>query len=279
MVWAGLLEVRIALPLDYAGRPYHPGRHGALYHPKAGILYNGDGNIISFQGSVNETSAAWTRNREKFEVKRSWYSEQDAEDIRCEIGEFETIWNGRDPGLLVLPLPRAVKEHLEAFIPTDGPPERDPMEIDLALRFPSLRDRIAAQWFLDAPKRPGSERLMLDPLWADGEPLQPFPHQAQVWKRAAAEFPHPFLLCDEVGLGKTIEAGLALRTLILRGELNCVLIIAPEVSSDNGWKNSARSPLSLPGFSMVTAYAMSADECGGRIIHGMKTASLSFPVT
>src|SRR2546426_3345803 len=213
MVWAGFLDVRIALPLDDAGRPYHPGRQGALYHPKAGILYNGDGNLITFQGSVNETSAAWTRNREKFEVKRSWYSEQDAEDIRCEIGEFETIWNGRDPGLLVLPLPRAVKEHLEAFIPTDGPPERDPMEIDLALRSASLRDRIAAQWFLDAPKMPGGERLVLDPLWADGEPLQPFPHQAQVWKRAVVEFPQPFLLCDEVGLGKTIEAGLVLRTL------------------------------------------------------------------
>jgi hypothetical protein len=44
MVWAGFLEVRIALPLDDVGRPYHPGRHGALYHPKAGILYNGDGH-------------------------------------------------------------------------------------------------------------------------------------------------------------------------------------------------------------------------------------------
>ena len=73
MVWARLLDVRVALPLDDAGRPYHPGRHGALYHPKAGILYNGDGNILTFQGSVNETSAAWTRNREKFDVKRSWY--------------------------------------------------------------------------------------------------------------------------------------------------------------------------------------------------------------
>jgi hypothetical protein len=38
LVWAGLLDVRIALPLDDAGRPYHPGRHGALYHPKAGGL-------------------------------------------------------------------------------------------------------------------------------------------------------------------------------------------------------------------------------------------------
>src|SRR5262249_4574264 len=47
MVWAGLLEVRIALPLDDARRPCYPGRHGALYHPKAGILYNGDGHILA----------------------------------------------------------------------------------------------------------------------------------------------------------------------------------------------------------------------------------------
>ena len=39
--------------------------------------------------------------------------------------------------------------------------------------------------------------------------------------------PQPFLFCDEVGLGKTIEAGLVLRTLILRGVLNRVLLIAP----------------------------------------------------
>lgn len=244
MVWAGLLEVRIALPLDDAGRPYHPGRHGALYHPKAGILYNGDGNILAFQGSVNETSAAWTRNREKFEVKRSWYSAQDAEDIRCEIDEFETIWHGRDPGLLVLSLPRAVHEHLAAFLPPDGPPARDPMEIDLARSAPVLRDRLAAQWWLDAPKRPGGERLVLDPLWADGASLQPFPHQAQVWQRAVAAFPHPFLFCDEVGLGKTIEAGLVLRTLLLRGVLNRVLLIAPR-SLIRQWMEELREKFAL----------------------------------
>ena len=199
MVWAGFLEVRIALPLDDVGRPYHPGRHGVLYHPKAGILYNGD-NIIAFQGSVNETSAAWTRNREKFDVKRSLYSAQDAEDIRWEIDEFEAIWHGRDPGLLVLSLPRAVHEHLAAFLPPDGPPAHDPMEIDLAQSAPALRDRIAAQRWLDAPKRPGDTHLVLHPLWADGAPLQPS-HIRHRWQRAVAAFPQPFLFCDEVGSG------------------------------------------------------------------------------
>jgi hypothetical protein len=105
MVAAGMLDVRVALPLDHAGRPCYPGRGGALYHPKAGILCSGDGSVIVFQGSVNETSAAWTRNREMFEVKRSWASDQDADDCRFYADEFERIWNGRDPGLLVLPLP------------------------------------------------------------------------------------------------------------------------------------------------------------------------------
>src|SRR5207244_7046493 len=132
-----------------------------------------------------------------------------------------------NPELLSLSLLQAFHEHLAAHLPTHCPPERDPMDIDLARSAPALRDRIAAQWWLDAPKRPGGERLVLDPLWADGAPLQPFPYQAQVWQQAVAAFPQPFLLCDEVGLGKTIEAGLVLRTLILRGVLNRVLLIAP----------------------------------------------------
>ena len=228
MVAAGLLEVRIALPLDHAGQPCYPGRGGALYHPKAGILYNGNGNIIVFQGSINETSAAWTRNREMFEVKRSWASEQDADDCRFYIDEFDRIWNGRDPGLLILPLPRAVAEHLQAFVPHDRqPPRHDPMDRSAAVSAAAPRDRVQAQWLLDAPRLPGGEALVLGPLWADDRPLQPYPHQSVVHRRAVAGFPGSFLFCDEVGLGKTIEAGLVLRSLILKGELRRVLIVAP----------------------------------------------------
>jgi superfamily II DNA/RNA helicase len=244
LVAARLMEVRIALPLDHAGRPYYPGRHGALYHPKAGILYDPNGDIVAFQGSVNETGAAWARNREKFEVKRSWYSEQDAEDIRFEIEEFEQIWNGRDPGLLVLPLPQAIHDHLRAFEPLEDPPEHDPLEIALTRRPSSLRDRLAAQWLLDAPTRPGGERLVLDPLWADGKSLTPFPHQAQVFRRVVADFPQSFLFCDEVGLGKTIEAGLALRALTLKGEVLRALIIAPR-SLIRQWMEELREKFAL----------------------------------
>jgi ATP-dependent helicase HepA len=53
------------------------------------------------------------------------------------------------------------------------------------------------------------------------------PHQVAVLHRVASTFPHRFLLADEVGLGKTIEAGLILKELKARGVATRVLVIAP----------------------------------------------------
>jgi superfamily II DNA or RNA helicase len=225
MVASGLLEVKIALPLDPDGRPYLPGRQGALFHVKSGVLWDAAGDSVAFQGSVNETGAAWTRNREKFDVRRSWYSPQDAEDIQVETREFDTLWHGRDPGLHVLSLPNAVRDKLISFAQPDGPPERDPLTDNRRLPPPlptALLDRLTAHWLLEAPRRPGGESLALAPLT-----LLPFPHQTRVVEGVVGAYPQAFLLCDEVGLGKTIEAGLALRRLLLRGDVQRSLIIPP----------------------------------------------------
>jgi ATP-dependent helicase HepA len=53
------------------------------------------------------------------------------------------------------------------------------------------------------------------------------PHQVAVVHRVATSFPHRFILADEVGLGKTIEAGLLIKELKARGVANRVLVIAP----------------------------------------------------
>src|SRR3990172_1685145 len=55
----------------------------------------------------------------------------------------------------------------------------------------------------------------------------PLPHQLRALARATSADRVRFLLADEVGLGKTIEAGLILRELKLRGLVNRTLIIVP----------------------------------------------------
>jgi SNF2 family DNA or RNA helicase len=53
------------------------------------------------------------------------------------------------------------------------------------------------------------------------------PHQVSVVHRVVSNYPHRFLLCDEVGLGKTIEAGMILKELRARGAAARTLVIAP----------------------------------------------------
>lgn len=54
-----------------------------------------------------------------------------------------------------------------------------------------------------------------------------YPHQIEAALRYLNEMNGRILLADEVGLGKTIEAGIILKELIMRGEINRVLILAP----------------------------------------------------
>jgi superfamily II DNA or RNA helicase len=70
-----------------------------------------------------------------------------------------------------------------------------------------------------------SEDVLLAPASASVIPL---PHQLKALRRAVSQDRVRFLLADEVGLGKTIEAGLIMRELKLRGLVRRILIITPK---------------------------------------------------
>ena len=55
-----------------------------------------------------------------------------------------------------------------------------------------------------------------------------FPHQLHVAERASATDPVRWLLADEVGLGKTIEASLILNRLVHAGKVERCLVVAPD---------------------------------------------------
>lgn len=56
----------------------------------------------------------------------------------------------------------------------------------------------------------------------------PLPHQIHALSRAISGDRMRYLLADEVGLGKTVEAGLILRELKLRGLVRRALVVAPK---------------------------------------------------
>ncbi len=56
----------------------------------------------------------------------------------------------------------------------------------------------------------------------------PLPHQIRALSRAVSDDRVRYLLSDEVGLGKTIEAGLIMRELKLRGRVARTLVVAPK---------------------------------------------------
>ena len=58
--------------------------------------------------------------------------------------------------------------------------------------------------------------------------LIPLPHQILVLEKVMQSFQTRFLLADEVGMGKTIEAGLVIKEKKLRGEVKRILLIVPK---------------------------------------------------
>ena len=69
--------------------------------------------------------------------------------------------------------------------------------------------------------------------------LIPLPHQILVLERVMQGIQTRFLLADEVGMGKTIEAGLILKEKKLRGEVKRILLVLPK-SAMLQWQQELR---------------------------------------
>ncbi len=87
----------------------------------------------------------------------------------------------------------------------------------------------------------GFDRLICLPLVRDMELLE---HQIRTAKTVLRRFRGRALLCDEVGLGKTIEAGLVLSELHVRGLVHSVLVLAPP-SLIEQWQGEMRRKFAL----------------------------------
>ena len=69
--------------------------------------------------------------------------------------------------------------------------------------------------------------------------LIPLPHQILVLEKVMQSAQNRFMLADEVGMGKTIETGLILKELKIRGDIKRILVIVPK-SSMMQWQSELK---------------------------------------
>jgi len=151
------------------------------------------------QGEVSLQPGDWVRHLAKNQsyklvaIERLWEVDQ------------ALIWAPGQDTLSRVPLADLVpaNRHPEAFTPAQ-------------IAFRSLAARLSDALI---------QENLLAPLSAD---LLPLPHQLRALQRALGGQRLRYLLADEVGLGKTIEAGLILRELKLRGRVKRTLVVAPK---------------------------------------------------
>ncbi|TSB44716.1 DEAD/DEAH box helicase [Alkalicoccobacillus porphyridii] len=83
--------------------------------------------------------------------------------------------------------------------------------------------------------------------------LKPYPHQLETAKTVIEEMNGKAILADEVGLGKTIEAGLILKEYMIRGLVKKVLILVP-ASLVSQWAVELNSKFYIPAIPQKKAY-------------------------
>jgi hypothetical protein len=235
MVAKGHLDVKVAIPCDHQRRPV---RTDAIFHEKAGIIEDTAGNRLAFNGSINETVFGWKKNWDSFHVFTSWGGS--SAHVDAEEATFQQLWADKAKSAVVIDIPAALRDELLKFLPDQerlplrllhekkgGYGEEPEVRLHLEPALPEPRvDRRTVVWsFLQqAPSLPnGGERV--------GEatcPITPWPHQVRAFQRMYEPWPPKLLIADEVGLGKTIQAGLLLRQAWMAGRARRILILAPK---------------------------------------------------
>jgi len=206
MVAKGYLDIRVVIPND-----------GGIFHTKFGVIYDAHRARLAFFGSSNETWQGLKQNVDELYVLTSWRSKQDRTRIETRERRFNEFWENENAETTTYELPEAVKQDLIKYAPEDVPSIEPGLEdLQLPKLFARLQFLSSAAWMPDAGSALDNTAL-----------VTPWPHQTNVVEDTVRAWPAGRLLCDEVGMGKTIEAILIIRRLLAGRGVKRLLLLVP----------------------------------------------------
>lgn len=110
LIAAGILELKIAL--------LESGNEIGMFHEKLGLVYDGQGNVIAFSGSMNESANAFYKNYESIDVYTSWGT--DEERVSDKQSAFSAMWGDYEPGIKVFEFPELSDAIVKKYQITNG---------------------------------------------------------------------------------------------------------------------------------------------------------------
>ena len=205
-----LLQVVVIVPKDGPG----------LFHSKFSIYHIDDDSeyvkdiapevskFVAVHGSFNETGMAYSENIEDASTHRSWVSSE-WDVAKVFKMRFDELWNDLSSDSISVPMTDVFRRSLD--LPKFNTESK---EKTISFNVNTYLNRIST-----IPYSSGFN----ESIWL-------MPHQVSVVNSSMQYLPVRSMLCDEVGLGKTIQAGAIMSRLIIERIVEKVLIIAPSAT-------------------------------------------------
>lgn len=198
MMRLGILEVKVAAPRTSQG----------IFHQKRMIFRDAHGNVIAGTGSLNETMGSRS-NVEEMQFNLSW--ESGFSGVKLLVDSFEKIWSNQASEVAVFGLDEEFATKLllkTGNIPNPFTESNAFENVNSAKVLQLARNGVAYSPF----------NLSTAVL---------YPHQERVFSEALSRWPIRVLMADEVGLGKTLEAGTAISYMHKFKGIRDITILVP----------------------------------------------------
>ena len=201
MIENGYLEIKIAFTVP----------DDTMEHSKWGVFKDNEGNVISYNGSLNETYNGWAKQHEKTRVFCSWENEQFKVITDADSSLFETYWNNKAKNSKVISFPDVLKEQL--VINSRITSKQKAIEESLEL----LKDRKVVK--------------------TEGKPLEPYEYQKEAIK-AWKNNNHNGIFALATGLGKTFTSIFSMNEYKKSVDNKCLtVVVVPSKDLLEQWKN------------------------------------------